>query len=290
MITDIFIPGAITGFFDIHGSSEIAKAGTTGFSVCISYGLNIRAISIPSGAHRVRFYTQGKRRIIPVSRHVYDSFVPTLRRNYDITFMYYPQLPLGAGFGMSGATALGTAFCLNELQSNDNYGLVAYCADVCTKGGYGDIISQMKGGALLRCTPGFGSQIIEIDPKDYKVVCASFGPLSTKGVLESESTVENINKEGSKCLSKAMEDPSIEKLMGLSRSFSDKVSLGTPRLDWAIEDVSSVNSLPASMSMLGESLFTFAREEDISDILEALSPYEAEIMVADIWRGGIGHT
>ncbi|HPR42104.1 MAG TPA: hypothetical protein PK718_06100 [Candidatus Methanofastidiosa archaeon] len=287
---DTFIPGAITGFFVIHDSVDIDLAGTTGFSICMSQGLRMRIVAIPSKLHRARYYTNGRKTSIPISEHVYDSSLGYLKEAYDMTFLYRPQVAIGAGFGMSGATALGTAYSISRLQPSIDYGLLAYRAEAHVKGGYGDVVSQMNGGAMLRLAPGINSKVIQIEPGAHKLVCAVFGPLSTKSILGDSALVERINGEGSRCLEKAMEDKRIETMMRLSNRFSNKVSLATPRLMEAIDSVTSVNTMPASMSMLGESLFTLALDEDIPAILDVLDECDAELIVTDVWRAGIEHS
>jgi pantoate kinase len=288
-MVDIFVPGAITGFFAIHGSMDIDESGTTGFSLCMSRGLEVRAISVPSKEHRSRYLTNGRAADIPIARHLHSSLIPTMNGIYDITFLYRPQLSIGAGFGMSGATALGTAYCLHRLQPSINYRLMAYRAEVLNRSGYGDVISQINGGAMLRVSPGFAPNIIDISPGDHRLVCAVFGELSTKSILEDGSIVTKINREGSRCLKEAMADWRIERMMELSNRFTKRTGLATSRLSEAIDAVTSVNSMPASMSMLGESLFTLADDEAIPGIIDVLGRSDAEIMVTDIWRDGIGY-
>ncbi|MBN1785544.1 MAG: hypothetical protein JW825_00940 [Candidatus Methanofastidiosa archaeon] len=285
MIVEKFIPGAITGFFDICHSPNIENAGTTGFSVCISKGLFVKMEAIPSEGNSFTCHTDGKRSVNPVSEYVHAAMAPGIKDTYDITFTYTPEVEIGAGFGMSGATALGTAFCLAKLQDiKIDPKEVAYMADAATQGGYGDVISQLNGGAMLRTTPGIGSRLIGLDTEGLKIVCAIFGPLSTKDILKDEKMVKNIKREGSMCLTEAMAGPGICNIMSLCRRFSKRIGLETPRLAEAIDAVSSANSMPASMSMLGESLFLFAREEALPKIADVLGSFDANIMVCDVWR------
>ena len=59
-------------------------------------------------------------------------------------------LPLGCGFGLSGAASLATAYALNELlhlgKDMETLAMIAHVAEVENRTGLGDVCSQYHGG------------------------------------------------------------------------------------------------------------------------------------------------
>ena len=67
-------------------------------------------------------------------------------------------LPLGCGFGLSGAASLATAYALNALlhlgKDAETLAMVAHVAEVENRTGLGDVCSQYHGGCLVKLKEG----------------------------------------------------------------------------------------------------------------------------------------
>jgi len=280
---DTFIPGAITGFFGIVDPSDTKEEGTYGFSASVSQGMHIEMDASPSEKNVFKTFSSGGICEIEVSKIVYLMMRDTFDDNYDIKMSFVNDLPIGAGYGMSAATAMGTAFCLSKISKSTRYfAEYAYEADIMAMGGYGDVTTQSKGGAMLKLGPGLYADSIGVDCKGLKLISASIGPISTKSVLGDPTITSRINKWGAKCMGSSIRDPSIENVMRQCNMFSKKTNLMTPRIEEAVDRISNINKLSASMVMIGESLFTFSYEEDIPDVVSMMQGYGADVFISDI--------
>jgi pantoate kinase len=167
------------------------------------------------------------------------------------------DLPLGAGFGVSGAMALGTALATNALfertLSENELLTIAHGAEVQAGTGLGDVVAQARGGIPIRLEPG-GPQDNHMDgiPARSRVEYQTFGELPTTEVLDGETDL--INQAGKGALSTVVGEPTLPSLMQASREFSRESRLLTDRVKEAITDVSEAGGT-AAMAMLGETVF-----------------------------------
>src|SRR3990167_1983065 len=67
------------------------------------------------------------------------------------------KLPLGCGFGLSGASALAAAYAINGLlklkKSKKELAIIAHTAEVENKTGLGDVVNQYYGGFCIKSKP-----------------------------------------------------------------------------------------------------------------------------------------
>ncbi|MHC1604349.1 MAG: pantoate kinase [Candidatus Methanofastidiosia archaeon] len=286
MWVENFVPGNITGFFGIKKDKTLENTGTTGAGVCISHGITAKMNAENAKKNSFTFYTNNKKGEIGVSKEVCKLFLEKTEKKFGIEFYYKSDVPIGAGYGASGAMAFGTALCLSRLipASLNECARIAHIADIKHLGGYGDVVSQLHGGVCIRKTPGIGGIVDNISCHNLKVVSMSFGKLETKKILKNEELTKKISSIGTECLKNLLRTPTIENLMVQSRKFSTHIGLETPRIREAIKAVDRKNKIPASMIMLGESLFTFAEEDAVKNICDALSSFEGNILISDAWR------
>lgn len=165
------------------------------------------------------------------------------------------SIPIGAGFGASGAATLATA-----LASNAEFGLgrsrealleASHEAEVAAGTGLGDVFIQEAGG--LRWSARASEAIESATPSD-RVEYRSFGPISTAEVLADEATVDRIREVGTRTLDQLPERPTMREFTALSWRFASETGLVTDRVQAAVEEVRAAGG-EASMGMLGETVF-----------------------------------
>ncbi len=114
------------------------------------------------------------------------------------------KLPLGCGFGISGATALAAAYAINKLLQlqipKEELAAIAHTAEVRNKTGLGDVTNQFFGGFLFKGKPSSFFSVTQIPFTKKVVYCRVFGALSTKGVLKDRVLLQKINKVATKKL------------------------------------------------------------------------------------------
>ena len=242
-----FVPGHVTGFFSVHPDADPARAGSRGGGFVLTDG--VRVTVGPASESTVRL--DGEKLTV----ESVETVLETLQVSASVEAR--SDVPLGAGFGVSGAMALGTALSANlvfdrKLSANELV-TIAHGAEVKAGTGLGDVVAQARGGIPIRLEPG-GPQynVIDAIPTRARVEYVSFGELSTAEVLSGETTT--IEEAGRWALSKVVEEPTLGSLMYASRRFARETELLTPRVRNAIEAVAAEGGT-ASMAMLGETVF-----------------------------------
>ena len=211
-----------------------------------------------------------------VSKHVVNAFLSKFEKemgNHKIFVEHNVEMPIGAGFGTSGAAALSLALALNKTfdlgMTKTEAAKIAHTAEVECKTGLGTVIAETFGGIEIRTKPGAPGigEIRQIPAgKDMVVACLSFGPLSTKKFLTDETVRKRINEFGGKLLDGLVEEPSVANFMKFSRQFAEHVGLISDKLRSVLKAADEAGFV-CSMSMFGESIFTIIEKESLPEIL-----------------------
>ena len=263
-----FVPGHITGFFTSHTAGKPARTGSRGAGVTLTDGVSVTV----SPGEGLRF-NGTKTEIAPVGT-VCD------RLGVDAAIEVETSLPLGAGFGVSGAVCLGTAIAANAVfgcgKTENELIAIAHCAEVKAGTGLGDVVAQARGGMPIRIDPGAPSHNrLDGLPARPRIEYATFGELSTPAVLAEET--EQLTRAGESALSQLLGQPGVETFMAASRAFAEEAALLTPTVETAIEAVVDAGG-EAAMAMLGKTVF--ATGTGLSD-----ADYEPEVGGVDAGGG-----
>jgi pantoate kinase len=271
-----FSPGHITGIFRIHDKpEEPLKKGSWGAGVSLVKGVTTRVNTRNSSRHSFKIRINGETtKSAKVSERVINIFLSHAKKKSRIIVDHDVEIPIGSGFGSSGAGALGLALALNEALS---YGFsridaieIAHIAEVECKTGLGTVIAEASGGLEIRTKPG-GPGVGEIRKipvdDDRAVACLSFGPIPTGEVLTNEKFRQLINKFGRDLLDRLIAKPKPQAFMALSRKFAEHIGLMSPRVRRILKETDS-EGLTCSMAMLGETVFSLVKREQIKDLLK----------------------
>jgi len=250
------VPGHVTGFFSAHPATRAAAAGSRGAGVTLSTGVTVTVT--PTDA-ATSLALNGEPTSVGAVADVLDAL--GVRARVEMT----TDLPVGAGFGVSGAAALGAAMAANAAadcgRSENDLVRIAHEADVERGTGLGDVVAQARGGVPLRLEPGapqYGS--LDGIPASPRVEYVSFGPLSTADVLAGDT--DRLSAAGTDALDRVTDDPRLETFMAASRAFAERANLLSPPVEAAIDAVSAAGG-SAAMAMLGQTVF--ALETGLSD-------------------------
>ena len=257
MSVSVFIPAHITGFFSIENNDNPLKNGSCGAGFLLDRG--VETTLKDSSEFKINV-NQGSDIVInEVLKYfnIEDSFQIT----QDI------QLPIGAGFGTSAASALSLSLALNEFFdlgfSQNECGQIAHKSEVSLGGGLGDVIGQTGSGLVLRTRPGApGVGKIQSFEEDLYVATKFFGKIDTASVIRNPEQKKIISANGHKCLEKFKKDSSVDNFLRLSYEFSLNTKLMTDEVQSLVDYFNSVDDiLGASMAMLGNTVFAFADNE-----------------------------
>ena len=244
-----FVPGHITGFFSAHQAEDPTKAGSRGAGLTLTDGVDVTVTPAPDEESTI--VLDGEELEIDPVRTVLETLETPARVEAE------SEIPLGSGFGVSGAMALGTALAANRVferkLSRNELVTIAHGAEVQAGTGLGDVVAQAHGGVPIRLEPG-GPQENKLDaiPERARVEYVSFGELSTAEVLSGET--DQLSAAGKQALSRVVSEPTLLSFMYASRLFAREAGLLTEQVAETINDVSAAGG-QASMAMLGETVF-----------------------------------
>ncbi len=209
-----------------------------------------------------------------------------------MTISHRSILPMGCGYGTSGAGALSLSLALNEALGSNltrvEAAQIAHKAEVKNKTGLGTVTSAFCGGLVIRTGPGAPgvAQVKRIIPSSsMRVVSAAFGPISTAGVLSNSSLKKRINRCGRRLVSLQANNPETSTFLRLSWKFADCLGIFSPRLHEAIERMQR-RRIMSSMMMIGESLFTIAHRDLVYEAKSIIRSVGLTPVVSKIARHG----
>lgn len=259
MSNSVFVPGHITGFFTIENHEIKLKNGSCGAGFLLSKGVKT---TVSPCDKLIIDVNQGDTTVI-------DEVLSILEIDTNFKITQDIQLPIGAGFGTSAASALSLTLALNEFlnlgYSDELCGQIAHMAEVDLGGGLGDVIAQTGKGLVLRTKPGApGIGEIKSFNENVFIGWKTFGGIDTSSVIRDSHQKEVITSAGGKYLGLFEDDPSVENFLDFSLKFSQDIGLMSDEVKNLIDYFnSSSDILGSSMAMLGNTVFVFAYDEDV---------------------------
>lgn len=191
----------------------------------------------------------------------------------DIMVEHEFEIPIGAGFGVSAACALGTSLGMTktlDIPFTFNHAAsVAHQAEIEMKSGLGDVIAEVTGGLVIRLkegAPGLGSTdrlIINKPYDEYYILSKTLGELETSEVIEDPRWKRKINQSGHKLFNKLLLKPDIRNFLELSRKFAEETQLMNQEIKELV-DIWGEETTGASMAMLGNTAFAVSKTPDTS--------------------------
>ncbi|MEF8855285.1 MAG: pantoate kinase, partial [Haloarculaceae archaeon] len=243
------VPGHVTGIFTTDRDPDPTKAGSRGAGVCLSDGVSVTV----EHAEEPAVVLDGD----PVGIEAVERVLRTLEAPARVEAE--TVLPLGSGFGVSAALALGTALAVNEAfdrrLSENELVTIAHGAEVEAGTGLGDVVAQARGGVPIRLEPG-GPQVNVMDgiPTRGRVEYLALDELQTEVVIGGDT--EALTEAGTRALSEVVSEPTRDRFMRAARTFAREAGLLTEDVKAIVDDVAEAGG-SASMAMLGETVFAF---------------------------------
>ncbi len=288
-----FSPGHITGFFQIcdQAANPLLK-GSRGAGVSIMRGVTTTVTIERSSKTSYEIRVNGDiAKSAEVSEYIIKAFLHHIKEDYRVLVNHKVEVPVGSGFGSSGACALSLALALNEVfglnLSRVEAAQLAHIAEVNCKTGLGTVIAENYGGLEIRVKPGApGIGEIRHIPigYDYVVACLSFGSIPTKKILSDNELRVRINKLGGKLVDELAVQPLPHNFMCFSRKFAEHLGLISGRVRNVLREADN-KCLPCSMTMVGESVFSLIKRDLVDELLKIFHEHASstcDIIVAEI--------
>ena len=263
-----FAPGNISCVFKVIPHADPARMHSLGMGFTVTEGVEVTV----SEHHETEVLFNGERINFPTVRAVVNRLTENssvVGIKVDIT----SPLPLGCGFGLSGAASLATAYALNKLLSlhkdNEALAMTAHIAEVENRTGLGDVCSQYHGGCLVKLKEGSPLVADRLPIAEQPIYYRYFGPIQTSEVLGNREQTTRINRAADVALNtlQTLTDakPSHELFnacFAVSKQFSvESGLLSDTRVINTIAGIEAVGGV-ASMIMLGNGVFSTHPFED----------------------------
>lgn len=251
-----FAPANISCIFKIYYHRNPRWMGSYGVGFTLNEGVVVEAEK--SKRNEIIFNNE------PINFPTVRSAAKRLT-NRNLKINIKSKLPLGCGFGLSGASALAAAYAVNKLlnlkKTKKELGIIAHTADAENRTGLGDVVNQFYGGFCLKLKPSSSFEIITIPLNNINVYCRYFSKISTKSVITNIKIKNKINSAADSSLNKIKilinnKKIKFKDIIKISKEFS--ISSGLLRDKKTIETIKNMekNNENASMIMLGNAVFS----------------------------------
>ena len=250
-----FAPGNISGVFKIIYHEDATKMHSLGTGFTVKEGV-VATVSRDSrttvlfNEERIRFPT-----VVAVVQELTSQ---------PMRIEIATPLPLGCGFGLSGASALAAAYAANALcrlgKSELELAMIAHVAEVENRTGLGDVCAQYHGGCLVKLREGHPLDAQQLPVREQPIFYKYFSTIQTKDVLENVEQRARINSaadEALRCLEIFTKSNTVDfsTYVRVSKTFAINSGLLTDaNVQRAIEEIEADTGV-ASMIMLGNAVF-----------------------------------
>jgi pantoate kinase len=228
----------VTLLFAPAGSDE----GSLGVSVAVADGVT----STVHRADRVAIRVDGAPSGFEPVEHALAALDVTVSVDLD------PAVPIGCGFGTSGAATLATVLAADAAcgldRSRGELVDIAHRGELAAGTGLGDVFVQARGGLVYDIGDGRGRREVDA-PLEYDAL----GGIPTAEVLGDESAMARIRAAADDAFAAFEPGGSLPAAFDLGWGFAREADLPTDRVRTGVERVRSAGGA-ASMAMLGETV------------------------------------
>jgi pantoate kinase len=263
-----FVPGHISLTFSIWPNKNPLAMGSIGMGVVLPQGVHCAVVKEESDTDENIIIRKGKRIDDPVTLRAIELLG---FNNKGLTIYLRHDLPLGSGFGISGASAL--AACLELEKDLDLCVKAAHQAEIEFKTGLGDVIAiatslknHMSPSIVVRHEPGYSGQTSIYPINEKFIVCISGLGRETSEIISDNEWVEIIN---SAALGIQFNEVSIRSAIKIGRLFTEKSGLINKNIS-EIFDSTPIGSV-CTVAHLGTSIIAIS--DDLLKLSESLEKF-----------------
>lgn len=278
MTTEAFCPGHITALFYAPppGPSR-ERTGSRGAGLSISLGVRAKVRAQTGDGFGI--LPGPGTRLAPTVATALGNYLSLARGPVELHLDLELDLPVGQGFGMSGAMALASVLAaegeLGLLGGNAaRAAALAHAAEVEFRTGLGDVVAQVRGGLEVRRRPGLPphGEVVTAPHEGDVLIAWTDEPLHTSSVLGDPAARARLERAALPRLDAAPEAPTLGWLLEAGWAFAQEAGLAGPAVREMVEAC-----LPhgrASQVMLGNSIFAAGDLEAMGKEMDRLGrPY-----------------
>jgi len=278
-----FAPANISCIFQMYEDPDPAKMGSYGLGFTVNDGVTVEV----SLTEKTEIFFNGEKIIFPTVETVVKNLISLILPNIPtLKVTITSPLPLGCGFGLSGASALATAYALDDVlhlkKTKLELAKIAHIAEVENKTGLGDVTNQYFGGFLLKTVPSSHFKAQRIPITNIPVYCKYFSEIATNEIIVDKNMKNRINKAGKEALKKvrgilplggvSFKQELFAKLISISKEFAENSRLlKDKQVVQTIQEIESRGG-HASMIMLGNAVFSDIPFEGARELIISNTP------------------
>ncbi|PSQ17365.1 GHMP kinase [Halobacteriales archaeon QS_8_69_26] len=169
-----------------------------------------------------------------------------------------PEVPLGHGFGASGAATLAAALAADATfdLGRDREALlgVAHRAEMAAGTGQGDVYIQERGGLCYSSADGTG-RVVPDEPVEY----ASVGGIDTGETLADEGLMDRFRRHGNEQIDALSDPPTMREFAERSRTLVRETGVATEFVEAELRRVRDAGGA-GSMALFGDTVFAVGVE------------------------------
>lgn len=253
-----FVPGHISLTFSVWPNADPLAMGSIGMGVVLPQGVHCAVVNEEKNSDENIVIRKGETVEDPVTLRAIELLG---FHNKGLTIYLRHDLPIGSGFGISGASAL--AACLELEKDLDLCIKAAHQAEIEFKTGLGDVIAiatSLKNHIfpciVIRHEPGYGGKVDFFPIKEKFLVCISGLGRETSEIISDKKWIEIIN---SAALGIEFNEVTIRSAIKIGRSFTEKSGLINKNISVIFDDtpigaVSTVAHLGTSIIAISDDL------------------------------------
>jgi len=250
-----FAPGNISCIFVIKKTKNPVKSGSLGIGFTIGKGVVVAIKKSSNNKNKILFHNK------EINFKTVNSVIKKLT-NEKLIVNIKSELPLGSGFGISGAIALAASYAINKLlnlkKSKKELAFIAHLAEIENMSGLGDVINQFYGGFLVKYQSSYMFKVKKLPIKNKLIYYRHFSNLDTRKTISNKKIKSKINKAGLESLNKLkkLKKLNLKGLIKISKEFS--MQSGLLKDKKVIKTIKNIekNNGNASMIMLGNAVFS----------------------------------
>ncbi len=286
----VFVPGHISGFFQPFLHENPLRCGSRNCGPCTEAGVKTQVTLRKSEKRNIEIEINGKRCEAKTSRWVAEKLLP---EGWSATIEHLTEVPVGAGFGVSGAGALGVSIGLvralglkmrrSEIIAN------AHVAEVICRTGLGDVNAQSTGGLVIGVKPGappYGKTRKMKLNGNFLIVCCTLGEIKTSSILREEEFIKRAKELGGDAMRRILASPTISNFLQISRDFAERLGLMSKELREMCDMAVRKGALGASQAMLGKTVFAFCNQKNAKKVENLFREVGGETLITRISKGG----
>lgn len=182
-------PASISFLFKVCPDNNLLKMGSIGIGCTVDKKVFVSV----EKAEKTVVLLNGKPIEFPTVSYVIDKLTQS-----PVRVTIKSPLPLGSGFGISGASALSCAHSLDKLfhlkKTKSVLSQIAHTAEIINKTGLGSVGTQITGGFLLKTKSGLPVSAIKLPFTGQKIYAIIIGKLLTPSILKDKKKIQEVNK------------------------------------------------------------------------------------------------